>query len=76
MDVLMRYTVILCKAADGRLNVKHDHVFGSPSRKVAFAEAVEKYGSVYDPKGGWYVVAISPGHHEIFYFDDGEGDES
>lgn len=75
MDVHMRYTVILCKAIDGRLNVKHDHVFASPNRKGAFAEAVEKYGSVCNPKDGWYVVAISPGQHQIFYFDEGEGDD-
>ena len=75
MDVAMRYTVVLCKAIDGRLDVKHDHVFGPSSRKGAFAEAVEKYGSIYEPKEGWYVVAISPGQHEIFYFQDSEGDD-
>jgi hypothetical protein len=68
----MRYTVVMCKAADGRIKVKREHTFGPVSRRDAFFEAIKEFGSIEAPKDGWYVIAISPGQHDVFYFEESE----
>tara|TARA_B100000131_G_C17551272_1_gene382722 strand:- start:109 stop:330 length:222 start_codon:yes stop_codon:yes gene_type:complete len=70
VEKVMRYTVVLCKATDGRLKVNYDYIFGPISRKAAFFAATKEFGSINNPKEGWYVIAVSPGQHEVFYFDE------